>query len=374
MIRPSRNIPISPVPFAAPLRRAARTLAAVDYRRATLALGLGAAGGALFAWLGLPLAWMIGAMAFASAAAIAGLPVAVPQGWRHFMVMALGIMLGSAFDPAIFAEIGRWGVTLSGLAAYIAICAALGFLFLRRVAGYDAVASYFTAMPGGLNEMVLIGSAMGGDERTIALSHSARIMLVVFTVPVWFQFLGDFDGGARGPLGPPLGADDAVDYLLLASCAIGAPLAHRLRVPAAGLVGPMVLSAAIHLSGLTDAKLPGVLVAAAQVVIGSFIGCRFSGLGLRALGRIVAVATGLTALLLAVTVAFALGLHALTGIGIADLILAYAPGGLAEMSLVALALDVDAAFVASHHIVRIVLIVTFAPGAFLLIRRLSNRP
>ncbi|HET8726194.1 MAG TPA: AbrB family transcriptional regulator [Alphaproteobacteria bacterium] len=356
-----------------PLGSAVRALVAIDYRRTFLALALGGVGGALFAWAGLPLAWMIGAMLFTSASAIAGLPVEVPKGLRSFMVMVLGIMLGSAFDPTILNQAGQWVATLSGLVFYIAICAGLGFLFLRRTAGYDPVTSYFTAMPGGLNEMVLIGSTLGGDERSIALSHSARIMLVVFTVPVWFQFIGGVDGGTRGPLGPALGALGLSDYLLLALSAVGAPVAKWLRMPAGVLVGPMVLSAVIHLSGLTDGRPPGVLVAAAQVVVGAFIGCRFRGIGLKELARIVLVAAGLTALLLGITVGFALGLHTLTGIGIPDLILAYAPGGLAEMSLVALALDVDAAFVSLHHIARIVIIVTFAPGAFLLARRLATR-
>jgi uncharacterized membrane protein AbrB (regulator of aidB expression) len=45
-------------------------------------------------------------------------------------------------------------------------------------------------------------------------------------------------------------------------------------------------------------------------------------------------------------------------------VLAYAPGGFAEMSLIALALSVDSAFVASHHLIRIILVVTLAPLLF----------
>lgn len=359
--------------LTAPFGRAAQALAAVDFRRLLLALAVGTAGGALCNWLRLPLAWMIGAILFASIAAIAGLPVAIPPRLRSLMVAVLGIMLGSSFDPAILGHAGKWSVTLVGLVPYIALCAALGYLFLHRICGYDPVTSYFTAMPGGLNEMVLMGSRLGGDERAIALSHSLRIVLVVMTVPVWFRFLGGYDGGARGALGPALDALAATDYLILAACALGAPIANRLRIPAGVLVGPMVLSAVVHLSGLTAGRPPGVLIAAAQIVVGSYIGCRFRGIGIGTLGRIAVAAAGMTVLLLALTVGFALALHMLTGIGIADLILAYAPGGLAEMSLVALALDVDAAFVSSHHIMRIILIVTFAPGAFMLIRRLGNR-
>lgn len=342
---------------------------------AVLALALGTAGGALLAWMRLPLAWMIGAMLANAGAAAAGTRVAVPPGLRAAMVMCLGIMLGSAFTPAILGQFGRWQVSLSGLAAYIAVCCLAGTAWLRLAARYDRVTAYFTAMPGGLNEMVLVGGAMGGDERTIALSHSARVMLVVMTVPVfvpvWVQLTGAYGPAARGPLGPGFAALGLTDGLVLAACAIGAPVARRLRSPAAWLVGPMVLSAAVHLAGLTAAEPPGLLIAAAQVVVGAAVGSRFGGLGPRRMGRIVLVAAGLTALLLAVTVGFALALHAATGLPVPALILAYAPGGLAEMSLVALALGVDPAFVSTHHIVRIVLIVILAPAAFTLLRRIA---
>ena len=50
-------------------------------------------------------------------------------------------------------------------------------------------------------------------------------------------------------------------------------------------------------------------------------------------------------------------------------LLAFAPGGLAEMSLIALALGVDVAYVATHHVVRIFFIVALAPLVFRLLRR-----
>ncbi|MEE8272943.1 MAG: AbrB family transcriptional regulator [Alphaproteobacteria bacterium] len=352
---------------------AARAIRRVDYLALLLALAIGAGGGALFAYFRLPLAWMIGAMTFTSAAALAGMRIAVPMGLRNAMVMVLGIMLGSTFDPDMLDRIGDWLLSLSGLAVYLLVSLALGILYLRRVAGYDPATAYFTAAPGGFNEMVMVGGAMGADDRTVALSHSARVMLVVFTVPFLFQMFGALTVPAGGPLGPALADVAAVDWLLLAACLVGAPLAGLARIPAAMLLGPMVLSAAIHLAGLTDAGPPGELIAAAQVVVGAAIGGRFAGIDPRRIGRAMLVAAGLTVLLLAINVGFAVLLNALTGIAIADLILAYSPGGLAEMSLVALALGVDAAFVSTHHIVRIVLVVTVAPGLFLLMRRMAAR-
>ena len=348
------------------------SIRAADYRGLALALTLGTLGGAAFNAVHMPLPWMLGAMLFTSVAAVAGLPLAVPNGLRGTMVIILGIMLGSAFAPSILADIDRWAASLAGLALYILVCIALGIVYLRLIARYDPATAFFTAAPGGFNEMVLIGGAMGADDRVIAMSHSARVMLVVFTVPVLFQAFGGLDPAARSAIGVVATGMTALDWALLGGCIVGAPLAALLRVPAAMLVGPMVLSAALHLAGLTDAKPPLILVAAAQVIVGASVGGRFAGIRLHQIARAGLVAAGLTALLLATTVGFALALHALTGIGVRDLILAYSPGGLAEMSLVALALGGDAAFVATHHIVRIMLIVVFAPALYGLVRRLGG--
>ncbi|WP_207476570.1 AbrB family transcriptional regulator [Arenibaculum pallidiluteum] len=337
-------------------------------RRAGLALAIGTAGGALAAWASLPLAWMIGSMVACAVAAMAGLRVAVPPRLRAVMIMVLGVMLGSAFTPSILGQAGAWALSLGGLALYVCAATAVGIWYLRRIAGFDPVTAYFTAAPGGLNEMVLVGGAMGGDDRMIALVHSVRIMIVVMTIPFWFRIFEGYVPGGRGALGPGMGAIPAWDLMLLAVCALGAPVAARLRLPAAALIGPMLASAALHLAGVTDGRPPGVLVAAAQIVVGAALGCRFAGVGLRTIGRAAAVAAGLTVAMLGLAVAMALALERVTDAAGETLVLAYAPGGLAEMSLIALALHADVAYVSTHHVFRILMIVTLAPAVFRLLR------
>ena len=335
-----------------------------------LALAIGSAGGYAAFLLKLPLAWMIGAMAATTLAASAGAPIAMPLSLRAVMVAVLGVMLGSSFSPAILGQLAEWLVSLSALVAYVAVAGAAGAVYFRRVANYDPVTAYFAAMPGGLSEMFLIGSAMGGDGRIISLIHASRILLVVLTLPFAFQLLLGYQPATRPAAGLPIAEVPVEDLLLLAGCGlVGFFTARLLRIPAAGIVGPMVLSAGVHLAGLTKAAPPLELIAAAQLVVGSAIGCRFAGSSLRFIRRTILIAAGATAILLAVTLAFAVALNAVTGLPTAALVLAFAPGGLAEMSLIALALALETAFVATHHIVRIFLIVVAAPLVFRLTRR-----
>lgn len=333
--------------------------------RSLLALAIGTLGGWLAVLATLPLPWMIGAMVATTSAAVAGAPIGVWTPLRAGFVTVLGVMLGSAFTPAILARLDDWITSLILLAACTAASGLLGMLYFRAIAGYDRVTSYFAAMPGGLSEMILVGEAMGGDARAISLTHAARLMLVVFALPFAFQVFMGYDPAARPSPGPSLAGVPPLDLAILALCALLGYLGARaLSVPAAAVVGPMLLSAAVHLAGLTRVGPPGELVAAAQVVVGSHIGCRFAGTPAADVARAVFWAIGGTAVLLGAALAFAALGTRLTGLDPAALTLAYAPGGLAEMSLIALALGIDAAFVGTHHIVRIFLIVVLAPAVF----------
>ena len=335
-----------------------------------IALVIGTAGGWVAEILQLPLPWMIGAMGATTVAATFGLPIAMPAPIRTVMVTILGVMLGSTFSPEIMGQMAEWAVSLAMLVGYAAAAGGAGLLYFRRVCGYDPVTSYFAGMPGGLTEMVLVGSAMGGDPRIISLTHASRLLIVVFTLPFAFQILVGYEPADRPAAGLPLLEIAGPDLVILAACGMAGYFAARaLKLPAAGVAGPMILSAAVHLAGWTAAKPPIELVAAAQVVVGCAVGARFTGATFRMIGRVAVAAAGGSAVLLGAMLAFAFGLHGVLGLPVEALALAYSPGGLAEMSLIALAIGTDAAFVATHHIVRIFLIVVFAPAVFRLLRR-----
>lgn len=330
-----------------------------------LALSLGTLGGGAAHLLQLPLAWMIGAMATTTAAAALGLRIALPPALRSVMVVVLGVMLGSGFTPEILPRLGEWALSLTALIGYVALSAAAGVVYFRRVAGYDRTTAFFSAMPGGLSEMILVGSELGGDGRVISLVHASRILLVVLTLPFAFQIVLGYEPAGPAAAGPTLESIPLYDQLLLGlSGALGYLGAKLLRLPAAFIVGPMILSAALHLAGWTRAAPPSELVAVAQVVVGTAVGCRFAGVKAAFMAHTVAVAAGATVILVLVTLVFAEALHAVTDLPRAGLILAFAPGGLAEMSLIALALSLETAFVATHHIVRIFLIVVAAPPLY----------
>ncbi len=348
--------------------------AALPRRRRALRLALtfliGAAGGWLFDLGNVPLAWMIGALVFTTVAAIAGLPVIASQRVRQPLIAIIGVMLGAQFTPEMAARMPEWWASVAALVLYVGLSTGLLYVYFRRL-GHGPVTAYCAATPGGLNEMVLVAQEMRGDYLSVALVHASRVLMTVLIVPFGFVVLGLYDQGSRAPLGGALG-DIALDEaaILTAGGIAGFFGAKALKIPAAALTGPMIVSALLHLVGASTAAPPGLLVAAAQVVIGSTLGARFADVPIRRILRLLAHSFGSTALMIALSVLLSVAAAGFVDASIPALVLALAPGGLAEMSLIALALGIEAAFVAAHHIVRISLIVLAMPAIF---RRLRDR-
>lgn len=342
----------------------------IDWRGLVVAVAISALGGAIFFYLALPLPWMLGAAFLTTIAALSGVPVAIPSRLRNLMFVVLGVLLGSSFTPEVLETADRWLVSLAGILVYVVVVAGVVAGLLHRFAGYDLVTAYFAGTPGGLAEMTLIGGAMGGDTRTIALVHALRIVVIVFAVAFGFRLLAGYVPEQRAAQYVAFAAVPPIDFLILLACAVlGAVIAPWLRLPAAPLLGPMILSAAVHLTGLTETPPPSVLVAAAQVVVGGAIGCRFVGTPVWQILRTMVAALGGSGLMLAATVGFAAALAPLAGLSFPALVLAFAPGGLAEMAVIALALGIDTAFVSTHNVVRVLAILVLAPIVFRLFRR-----
>ncbi|MDV7145103.1 AbrB family transcriptional regulator [Tropicimonas sp. TH_r6] len=329
---------------------------------------IGMISGALARWIGMPLPWMLGPMLGCGVAALAGAPVHGPSGLRVIVIPIIGVMLGAGFHPGLFDHIGTWTGTLLLLPGFLIMATFVSYTFYRRVGGYAPVDAFFCAAPGGLNEMIVLGGQAGGDESRIALAHALRVFLTISGIALVFALLLDIRavrGAASWVAVTDLSLLDAA--LLLACGVIGFYGGKWLRLPAPQLFGPMIASAAAHMLEWVTVPPPSLLVIAAQLTIGTVLGCRFAGVSLREMGRDMLLGLGATMLLLCVTTVFAALLGPVAGTSLPQGVLAYSPGGLTEMSLLSLAMGQDVAYVSTMHVARIVMILFGMPLVFRLI-------
>lgn len=330
-------------------------------KRLGLALTVGAAGGALFQILQIPLAWMLGSMFFNMAAALRGLPVAVPLRLRSVMQVVLGVFLGSSFAPETLARAREWPWSLAAIILVVLASTALVSLYYRRLAGLDRVTALYSATPGAMTAMIFMGAAAGGDERRIALAQSLRVTLVVVLIPPVVFAVNPASSAPPLPEIPAAGFAIPELLLLVAGSVLGTLLARRVRLPAPEVAGSMLASAGLYLGGWVHLVLPQPLLEATLWILGASVGARFAGVTVRELVDLGRYALGAILLALSLAALFAAGISAWLALDYWAVLLALSPGGVAEMCLIAVALDIDPTFVAFHHLARILFLIILAP-------------
>lgn len=328
-----------------------------------LAFGLfvGAIGGFVAEYFHVPLAWMLGPLFFCMAASVAGLPVLVPMWLRGNFMLIIGLFLGESFQGMEVEAILRWPVSMAGAVLYMPIATWLAYLYYHYLVREDRMTAICSAIPGGLTAVVLISGSLGADERNVALAQSLRIAFVVCMAPVVaFGLMGYAPPAENMYEGQTLISLPDLALLVGSSLAL-MWLLRNSGIPILPMVCPLIASAVLRLGGFIDGVMPHWLVEVGLLVLGAGVGTRFAGIPLRRLLSFGALTFGGTAVLMGVAAVLAAIVSAITGLEYIALLLAYAPGGVAEMSLIAVAIDADSGFVAVHHIVRIVFVMISVP-------------
>lgn len=328
-------------------------------RAATLALA--GAGAGTFALIGLPLPFLFGPTAVCLVAALAGARL---KGMGRVSTLArtvLGVAVGASITPEVVTRIPQMVGSVALVPVYVVIIGLVGFPFFRRL-GYDPVTAWYAAMPGGLQDMVSFGQEAGGDARALALIHATRVLIIVTLAPIILT--GLYGAGLTGAVGAPI-RDIAMDELaLLAGAALlGWKGAERIGMFGASILGPMILTMALSLGGLIHTRPPAEAILAAQLFIGIGIGVQYVGVTLREVREFILSGLAFVVLLAALAAIFT---EIVTLTGLAQPVegfLAFAPGGQAEMTVLALVVGADLGFVILHHITRMVVVILGAPIA-----------
>lgn len=323
---------------------------------------IAAAGAAVFAGLDLPLPFLLGPMAACLMAALAGIRLRQVQAVSSSVRIILGVSVGSAVTPALIAALPGMLATIVLIPIYLAVLAAIGVPFFTRVCGFDRVTAYYSAMPGGLQDMIAFGQEAGGDVRALSLIHVTRILVIVWLVPP--VLTGVLGVTLDNPVGVPA-ADlpPGQMVLMLAAGAFGWWAAVRVGLFGASILGPLFASAALALTGVLQHRPPAEAIILAQFVIGMGVGVSYSGVTWAELRHIVASGIAFVLVLAAVAGITTLGIVRLGLAPPLEAFLAFAPGGQAEMTVLAIVTGADLGFVVFHHLLRITVVIVGAPIA-----------
>ncbi|MDW5442547.1 AbrB family transcriptional regulator [Polaromonas sp. SM01] len=326
-----------------------------------LTLLLALAGAGLCVFLRTPLPWMIGPLLATAIASMAGARTASWRPLGNSGQWVIAIALGLYFTPQVTALVGSlwWAI---GLAIVWAL--GLGWVFgvwLHRVnAPYmgDVAApamratSYFAGAIGGASEMTLLAERAHARTDLVAASHGLRLLLVTVTVPFAMQYSGLHGLDLHPPLLRTVSWTGFAGLVL--ATGLGAWLMQRLGRANPWFMGPLLVCmgltmASIHLSGI-----PQWLTNAAQLLIATGLGVRFTKAFLHAAPRwLVSVLLG-TVGMIVLCCGFAWLLAWCTGLPLATLILGTSPGGIAEMAITAKVLQLGVPVVTAFQVCRLV--------------------
>ncbi|QDC10283.1 AbrB family transcriptional regulator [Oceanicola sp. D3] len=330
-------------------------------RRIETAL-IAAGGVALFMALGLPLPFLFGPLFGCLGAALLQRPLKgfgqISTGFRTI----LGVAVGASLTPDVVAALPAMAASLAFIPLYIIAIGLIGVPYFHRVHGFDRVTSWYAAMPGGLQDMIIFGTEAGGNPRALSLIHATRVMIIVTVAPVILTF--GFGSALTNDIGAPATEIPPLELLLMAAAAlVGWKGGERIGLFGASILGPMIVTAILSLSGLIHARPPAEAILAAQFFIGIAIGVGYVGITLVELRRVV-LAGVVFVLILAVLATIFTEIVVLLGLAPqVEGFLAFAPGGQAEMTVLAIVAGADLGFVIVHHLARVFLVITGAPLA-----------
>ena len=334
---------------------------------------VGAIGGEAATLAGVPLGWLIGSMALAAVFCCVRSEARLPLGSRYLGQLIIGVSAGLSFTPVLVAHVVSFTpAILLAVVASIAMGVGLAGL-LTRFGGLDRTTAFFASMPGGVAEMSNLAERHGGQVAPVAVSQTLRIFLAVLTIPLLARSLGS-GGRVLEPSGALFPSPQAMAAMAAAALAASYALA-RWRVPNAWLLGAMAVGALVALGSGTRFHLPTPFLAVAEILVGTSLGARLRRESLRGQARLLPTTVLATGLLLAGNIALGLILSALTGAGLTTMTLGTSPGGLAEMSLTAVALKADVSLVTAFHLVRtLVVALASVPLHALLTRHARPKP
>ena len=334
-----------------------------DLQKMAVTFSLALSSGWVFFTLGMPAPYLMGSLFgvwFTGGLIRSVQPHLGVARWFHIpVIVGLAVMIGATFEPDMLSRIMRWWKTIAVmLATSLAVCLT-GYFILRRWRGYEPRLAFFCCLPGGQAEALILARQLVEKDYVVALFHLVRVAIVFVSTPLLLAF---FQGSEAVVLSNmQLSAMPSLFSLPLAELSLfvflggtGVVLAILLRLPLPYLLGPMSLSILFHLNSWADLPRIHEFVILAQLAIGGAIGAKLAQVPFREVFSYLKDAVVNTLVILSLYLLATLLVTYLEGLSFLEVWLAFVPGGLYEVTLLALIFGFDVAFIAFHHTVRIV--------------------
>ncbi|HKY06688.1 MAG TPA: AbrB family transcriptional regulator [Candidatus Binatia bacterium] len=318
------------------------------------ALAVGIPAGFVFDHLQTPIPWMIGPMIAVAVLNLAGVVMHSPPYARQMGQVILGSAVGLYFTPSVVAALASNLPAIIAATIAVFVVGGLGALTLSRASGVDGKSTFFASIPGGAMAMAVLADRYGAQIAPVAVAHSLRVSLVVIIVPFALTY-----GGlplVAAAYRPNLPLDFAILIPWLAGGWLLGEISEKFRFHNGCLLVPIFLGAGLTVSSVQLSAVPHHLIDFAQLMFGLVLGARYERAFFVRYKLFIPFALLNSVFILVASIIAGALLAWAFDLPVATMILATAPGGLAEMTITAQALHISVPLVVAFHLFRVVVV------------------
>ncbi len=272
-----------------------------------------------------------------------------------------GVALGTFVQSSTLTGLGwDWIPVIAVSAATLGVTIAAGIV-LARIAELDRPTASLGMVAGGASGIVAMAGELGGDDRLVAFMQYLRVLVITLLTPLLVPLAFGVHGSGGPGEGPLLGS--AAGWALTIGAGVaGVALGPLLRLPAPALLGPLILTAVLTISGVIGGtEVPPLAREVAFSLIGLWIGLSFDRETLAKIRRLAAPVAASIAVLLAACFVLGWLLELTAGVSLLDGYLATTPGGLYAVLPIAYGAGANTTFVLAVQGLRLLAMILAAP-------------
>lgn len=305
-------------------------------------------------YLGIPLALMFGPIIAIIIFHRFGISFAIPKHTITFVQVTLGTSVGLMFNQVSLSEADNLFLLLLMLVVCLAIQFSFSFFWFYRKVGWTKQESMLGSVPGAMAAILALTDHTHTPPQKIVISHTIRLIILILLAGIVVGSDGD---------PPPIIELPQLTlvstfwlFIIIGVGVVTGLILQRLRVPAPFMLTS--LAAATLIQGWLDTPLnfPLMLTELSMVLIGMNIGNHFVVFPLSSLIKNIYSSAQVVIINIVLTFLITVFASWITGYDISVLLLAWAPGSMEAMTFAAITMNLDAGFVMSNHIIRMVII------------------
>lgn len=302
--------------------------------------------------LDIPIPFLLGSVFMVLIAYKIGIQVKKPNStFSRWMRVVIGVSLGNS----VAENIGLFSLSTLGSAllaiGFTITVTAIGMFLFKSTLAFNNREAFISSLPGGLSFLISLAGDLGNQFPKIALIHATRIVTLVFALSALAYLLGVSDQQKEGVNFYDINISNGL-WSIVILILISGVIAETVKMPGGHVIFGLTISSLAYSFAYVQEPMPELMITIAMSLLGLFLGTAFVGTNNRQYPRMVALSMFFTFIALAIASLLAFQISQGFNNQFLLIFLALAPGGIAEISIIALALGLDAGFVVVVHACR----------------------